>query len=133
MSAILAGLLSTRFANQDEPPWVDPFLAATRRMDILEERERDGTQVTAETKAEKEAAKAAVMAEQAAALATSASNAKGSKKGRGKAKEKVVAEPVEEKEDGLGDEVEDVVMASAAEELLKTVSDFSYRTQGPDI
>lgn len=120
MSVILAGLLSERFANQKQPPWVDPFLAAMRRIDILEAREKEGRQVTAETKAAKAAAEA-----EAAKLAVEedASKNKGSKKGKakpkGKASKKAIEEPVEE---GLGDDVEDAVMANAAEGLLKTVS-----------
>lgn len=115
MSAILTELLATRYANQEKPPWIDPFLAAARRMYVLETRNKDGTHVTAETKAERAAA--------TAAIEQSLIEEKGTKKGKAKAKgkaKKVVVEP--EVEDGLGEVVEDDVMAAAAEDLLKTAS-----------
>ena len=89
-------------------------------MDVLEMRDKEGKQVTVETKAAKAAAEAeaARLAEQEA---VNGAKAKGSKKGKSKSKGKAsnaaVQETVEE-----GDDVEDEVMAAAVEELLKTVN-----------
>jgi hypothetical protein len=111
MSQILAAALAAEFPDE-LPPWTDPFLKAARRMDILEKREADGTHVTAENKPKPPPAKK----QKKGKIAKKKS--KTTKKGKGKA-----ADIVEDEEnDGLGDDVEDEVMAAAAEELLIEVS-----------
>lgn len=117
MSAILSAVLSAMYPSEQRA-WVDPFLQATRRMNILEKRQKDGTHVTAETKAER-----------AAINKTPTTNDKPKRKGKSKGKKsKLSKEIVDEPEDGLGDDIEDQVMAKAAEDLLKLVSrGISYR------
>lgn len=112
MSQILAAALAAKFPDE-LPPWTDPFLQAARRMDILEKRERDGTQVTAENKPKPPPSK-----KQPKGKSSKAKKGKSKNTKRGKGKPDVDEEEVE---DGLGDDVEDEVMATAAENLLITV------------
>jgi hypothetical protein len=118
MSQILAAALAAKFPDE-LPPWTVPFLQAARRMDILEKREADGTNVTAENKPQPPPAK-----KQKKGKTAKKGKSKNTKKGKGKAK--VPDDAAEDEvEDGLGDDVEDEVMAAAAEELLIEVSAYT--------
>jgi hypothetical protein len=99
MSEALIAALSAKFPD-GLPPWVDPFIKAVKRMEVLETREKNRTEVTTESKEKLKTGKP-----------------KKKKKTSRKGKEKVESEP----EEGLGDDVEDEVMFQCAEELLKTV------------
>jgi hypothetical protein len=105
MSESLIAALSAKFPDE-LPPWVDPFIKAVKRMEILETREKNGTEVTTESKGKITTAKP--------------KKKKTSRKGKGK------VEP--EPEEGLGDDVEDEVMFQCAEELLQTVRSGGVKT-----
>lgn len=118
MSQILAAALAAKFPDE-LPPWTEPFLKAARRMDVLEKREADGTHVTAENKPKPPPAK-----KQKKGKTAKKGKSKTTKKGKGKAT--VSDDAVEDEEnDGLGDDIEDEVMAAAAEELLIEVSAYA--------
>lgn len=106
----MAESLTTAFAakyTSGIPDWVDPFLRAVRRMEIVEKRERTGTSVTKESLAR---------AEEFRKRSYSRTNSGKEKKVE---KDEDVAFP---DDDGLGDEVEDELMLDKAEEYLKSVS-----------
>lgn len=106
------------------PPWTGPFLRAARRMDVLEKRQQNGTHVTAEVKPKPSKRR----------KTKTNKNGKSKTTKKGKAKAKPINDDMEEADDGLGDDVEDDVVAAAAEELLVSVSHrMSPIGEAPDI
>jgi hypothetical protein len=108
MAESLAAAFAAKYTS-GIPNWVDPFLRAVRRMEIVEKRERTGKTVTKESLAR---------AEELRKRSYSWTNAGKEKKVE---KDGDVALP---DDDGVGDEVEDELMLDKAEEYLKSVSIF---------
>jgi hypothetical protein len=89
----------------DQPLWIKPFVKAALRIETVEKREESGTMVTSENKTEP--------------VKKKQTKAKGKAKTKGKGNGKTVV--AEEEDDGLGRDVEDVVMMQSAEEYLLQV------------
>lgn len=98
MAQVLAAAFSAKFPDE-LPSWIDPFLKAARRLEILEKREQDGKTVTSDNKPKDKV--------------TKKKKKKTSRKGKGK--------EVSEQDEGLANDVEDAVMMACAEEFLETV------------
>lgn len=112
--SILTTALTAKFPDK-LPPWVDPFLKAVRRIEIVEKREQDGTIATSDNKPKRKGKK------------KPSKKPKASRKG--KAKQDVEEET--DDEDDLGDHVEDEVMMRSAEEYLETVGVVISMTTDP--
>lgn len=115
MATSLVETLRVKYPDQ-LPPWVDPFLKAVQRMEILEKREKDGTIVTSENKRPTRVSKKK-------ATKMMKSSRKRKEIEVDDSEEAVVEEDDDGKDDddGLGDQVEDQVMFKKVEEYLESV------------
>ncbi|KAJ9105771.1 hypothetical protein QFC20_004258 [Naganishia adeliensis] len=116
MSEPLIAALTAKFPD-GLPPWVEPFIKAAKRIEVLQQREKDGKIVTSENKRPVRKCKKKVT-----------KKSKASRRGKAvdDAEEDDDDEDAgEEEDDGLGDRVDDEAMFKKAEEYLQSAIELS--------